>query len=473
MYSADSSPHYYERVKLRTQSVRADRPMALEVDWFLRAHPEVRMIEALLPDANGILRGKWLPRDKLAKVYKGELKFPKTALSLDIFGRDVEELVFASGDDDGVCLPIEGSLLPTPWSPQGRHGQLMLTMFDADGTPFLGDARQVLKKVVGRYHALGWRPVVAAELEFSLVQWDGKRPRHSQANPYRGQPIGGNLYGLDVLQRNHLMLEQIHRACQIQGLPFDGVVKESAPSQYEINMCHVDSPVLAARQIMMMKRVIKEIARQHDLVASFMPKPFEGEAGNGMHVHCSVVDENGDNLFDDGSDAGSNELRSAIAGCLQHMPASFAIFAPSFNAYRRFQKGTHAPVTPNWGYENRTVAVRVPAGGPHSRRFEHRVAGADANPYLAIAAILAAALDGIERGLFPDEPVSGDGYRIRKPTLPLYMQEALRLFRESDFITNALGAELQHSFVMTKTQELAEFERHITSLEYHAYVERL
>ena len=447
--------------------------MALEVDWFLRAHPGITMIEALLPDSNGVLRGKWLPRDKLKKVYKGELKFPKTALSLDIWGRDVEELMFASGDEDGVCLPVEGSLLPTPWSPRGRHGQLMLTMFRADGEPYLGDARQVLKRVVARYHAHGWRPVVAAELEFSLLRWDGRRPAHSERNPYRGEPIGGNLYGLDVLQQNHRMLEQIHRACEIQGLPFDGVVKESAPSQYEINMRHVDNPILAARQILMMKRAIKEIAKQHDFVASFMPKPFEDEAGNGLHVHCSVLDRDGQNIFDDGTERGTFELQSAIGGCLQHMPDSFAILAPSFNAYRRFQKGSHAPTTPNWGYENRTVAVRVPAGSNKARRFEHRVAGADANPYLVFAIILAAALDGIERGLPPGEPIAGDAYSQEGPALPLYMQEALRLFGESSFVSTALGPEMQRTFGLTKEQELAEFERHITSLEYHAYVERL
>lgn len=447
--------------------------MALEVDWFLRAHPEVKMIEALLPDSNGILRGKWLPRSKLAKVYKGELKFPKTALSLDIWGRDVEELVFASGDEDGVCLPVEGTLLPTPWSPGGRHGQLMLTMYRQDGHPYLGDPRQVLKQVLRRYSERGWRPVVAAELEFSLVRWDGQHPQHSEARAYRGETIGGNLYGLDVLQQNQRMLEQIYRGCQTQGLPFDGVVKESAPSQYEINMRHVDNPALAARQILMTKRVIKEVARQHELVASFMPKPFSGEAGNGMHVHCSVVDEKGANVFDDGSEQGTQELRAAIAGCLTHMPESFAIFAPSFNAYRRFRKGSHAPITPNWGYENRTVALRVPAGSGTARRFEHRVAGADANPYLIMAVILAAALDGIEKGLDPGPPVSGDGYAGDAPSLPLYMPDALRLFGESEFIRSALGTELQRSYGLTKGQELAEFERHITSLEYHAYVESL
>jgi glutamine synthetase len=447
--------------------------MSAEADRFLRAHPEIRIIEALLPDANGILRGKWLPRDKLATVYRGELKFPKTTLCLDVFGRDVQELVFATGDEDGVCLPVRGSLLPAPWSPQGRHGQLMVTMFHADGEPYFGDARQVLKRVVTRYHERGWRPVVAAELEFSLLRREGTRPGHSQACSYRGEAIGGDLYSLDLLQENRLMLEQIQRACQVQKLPFDGVVKESAPSQYEINMRHVDNPVLAARQVLMLKRVIKEVARCHDLVASFMPKPFEGEAGNGLHMHCSVLDESGNNIFDDGTDAGTPTLRAAIGGCLEHMPASFAVFSPSFNGYRRFRRGSHAPTMAAWGYENRTVAVRVPAGIGAARRFEHRVAGADANPYLLFAVILAAALDGIERGVSPGEPVQGDGYRVDAPSLPTYMHEALRLFDESDFIRDALGPELQRSFSLTKTQELAEFERHITGLEYHAYMERL
>lgn len=449
--------------------------MAPEVDRFLSAHPEIRMIEALLPDSNGVLRGKWLPRDKLAKAYEGELKFPKTALSLDIFGRDVEELVFPSGDADGVCLPIEGTLLPTPWSPRGCHGQLMLTMFRSNGEPYLGDARQVLKRVLSRYHARGWRPVVAAELEFSLLRWDGERPRHSEARRYRGEPVGGNLYGLDDLQDNQRMLEQIHRACEVQELPFDGVVKESAPSQYEINMRHVDSAVLAARQVLMMKRVIKEVARLHGLVASFMPKPFEDGAGNGLHIHCSVLDEAGENIFDDGSETGTPVLHCAIGGCLQHMADSFAIFSPSFNGYRRFRKGSHAPVTPSWGFENRTVAVRVPAGSSSARRLEHRVAGADANPYLTMAVILAAALDGIEQGLSPGTPVSGDGYKENcdGQPLPLYMQDAVRVFSESGFISNALGPEIQHSFGLIKAQELAEFERHVTELEYHAYVERL
>lgn len=447
--------------------------MSLEADWFRRAHPEITTIEALLPDCNGVMRGKWVPRHKLKTIFEGELKLPKTALSLDIWGRDVEELVFASGDADGICRPVEGSLLPTPWAAGGQHGQIMLSMFNADGSPYGGDPRHVLKKVLTRYQQIGWRPVVAAELEFSLVRSEDCLPLHTCSAPSGGAPIGGNTYDLDVLNHHQAMLEDLRLACEVQDIPFDGVVKESAPSQYEINMQHVDNPVLAAKQILMMKRLIKGVAAQYDLIASFMPKPFENEAGNGLHVHCSVLDENGVNIFDDGSEKGSPLLHSAIGGCLSSMADSVAIFTPSFNGYRRFQPGCHAPTYPSWGYENRTVAVRVPAGKQAARRLEHRVAGADANPYLVFAVLLSAMLDGIEQNLSPGKPISGDGYAQEAAKLPVYMPDAVRLFSESDFIRDSLGSELQRIYTLTKQQEVEEFRKRITTLEYQSYLEKL
>ncbi len=447
--------------------------MSLEADWFLRAHPEITTIEALLPDCNGIMRGKWVPRHKLRTIFDGELKLPKTALSLDVWGRDVEQLVFASGDADGICRPVEGSLLPTPWAAGGQHGQVMLSMFNADGSAYGGDPRHVLKQVLTRYQAAGWRPVVAAELEFSLVRWDNTVPLHTCPAPAGGSPIGGNTYGLDVLNHNQAMLEEIRLACELQDIPFDGVAKESAPSQYEINMQHVDNPVLAAKQILMMKRLIKGVAAKHGLIASFMPKPFEDEAGNGMHVHCSVLDENGVNIFDDGTEKGSPLLLNAIGGCLLNMADSAAIFAPSYNGYRRFQPGCHAPTYPSWGYENRTVAVRVPAGSHTARRLEYRVAGADANPYLLLAVLLSAMLDGIEQNLSPGDPITGDGYTQEKEKLPVYMPDAVKLFSESDFIRHSLGSELQRIYTLTKQQELEEFRKRISLLEYQSYLEKL
>ena len=447
--------------------------MSLEADWFLRAHPEITTIEALLPDCNGVMRGKWLPRHKLHKIFEGELKLPKTALSLDIWGRDVQELVFASGDADGTCRPVEGSLLPTPWSPDGQHGQVMLSMYEADGSPYLGDPRHVLKRVLRRYQEAGWRPVVAAELEFSLVSWDQSLPRHTCPAPVGGAPVGGNTYGLDVLHHHRDMMEDLRLACELQDLPFDGVVKESAPSQYEINMQHVDSPVLAAKQVVMMKRLIKGVAGKHGLIASFMAKPFDDEPGNGMHVHCSVLDAKGVNIFDDGTQAGTPLLRNAIAGCLANMADSVAVLAPSYNAYRRFQRGCHAPTYPSWGYENRTVAVRVPAGSHGARRLEHRVAGSDTNPYLLFAVLLASMMDGIEQNLSPGEPITGDAYCREETSLPVYMHDAVKLFSASDFIRQALGGELQRIFTLTKEQEITEFRKRVTLLEYQSYLEKL
>jgi glutamine synthetase len=447
--------------------------MSVEADWFLRAHPDITTIEALLPDCNGVMRGKWLPRHKLAKVFQGEFKLPITALSLDIWGRDVEELVFESGDADGICRPIEGSLLPTPWTVDDSLGQIMLSLYTADGAPYLGDPRHVLKRILSRFHNAGWRPVVAAELEFSLVLYDRDGIHHTCPRPLGGAPIGGNTYGVDVLQTNAALVEDIRRACEIQQLPFDGIVKESAPSQYEINMQHVDNPVLAADQIQMMKRLIKGVSAKHGLVASFMAKPFENEAGNGMHVHCSMLDERGDNVFDDGSELGSDQLRHAIAGCMHYMAESTAIFAPNFNSYRRFQPGAHAPTSPSWGYENRTVSVRVPAGKHSARRLEQRVSGADANPYLVFAVLLAAVFDGLQQKLDPGKPIKGDGYQQSTEILPQYLPEALTRFQESSFIKRSLGPELQRIYALSKWQENAEFRSRISELEYQSYLERL
>jgi glutamine synthetase len=223
----------------------------------------------------------------------------------------------------------------------------------------------------------------------------------------------------------------------------------------------------------MIKRLVKGVAARHGLIASFMAKPFEHEAGNGMHVHCSVLDEQGDNIFDDGSAIGSGLLKHAVAGCLKYMAESMAVYAPNYNSYRRFQPGTHAPVSPTWGYDNRTVSVRIPAGKNAARRLELRVSGADANPYLVYAVVLSAAIEGIAQQLDPGEPIEGDGYANAGDLLPLYLPEAIELFRNSDFIGRNLGGELQRIYSLSKLQENAVFRSRISELEYQSYLERL
>jgi len=199
-----------------------------------------------------------------------------------------------------------------------------------------------------------------------------------------------------------------------------------------------------------------------------MAKPFGDLAGNGMHVHCSLIDKDGNNAFDDGTGKGNELLRQAIAGCLDTMEESMLLFAPNLNSYRRFQRGTHAPLAPSWGYENRTVSLRVPADAPVATRIEHRVSGADANPYLAIAAILAGMLHGIEGKMKAPEPMEGNTYDKLPPSLPRDWPDALARFESSKFIGSYLGKEFQRTYALTKQQEIDEFDKQVTALEYDA-----
>ncbi|MFG1489662.1 glutamine synthetase, partial [Oceanospirillum sp. HFRX-1_2] len=203
---------------------------------------------------------------------------------------------------------------------------------------------------------------------------------------------------------------EVRSACVEQGIPADTIISELGPGQFEINLMHVADPALAGDHATLFKRLVKGVARKHDFGATFMAKPYADKSGNGFHVHFSLIDKDGNNVFDDGTDAGSDLLRHAIAGLMETMADSMLIFAPHLNSYRRFAAGAHAPTFASWGYENRTVALRVPESEPVARRIEHRVSGADANPYLVLASVLAGALYGIENKLQPPSPIEGDAY---------------------------------------------------------------
>lgn len=441
-----------------------------ELQAFLEAHPEIEIFEVLIPDVCGGLRGKWITRDKIHKVFAGELKIPLSSLAFDVWGRDGEEWVFDSGDGDGFCDADIRTLVPVPWL-QRATGQVVLSMREVGGDPCSYDTRHIIRGLMKRFDALGLTPVVASEMEFYLFR-DEKdaygRPVHTQSDCLGGALASGQTYGIETMEEMADLMHDIRDACSAQGLPIDTLIKESAPSQYEINLYHSADALVAADQAMMLQRAIKGVARQHGLRATFMAKPYGGLAGNGMHMHCSLVDSKGDNAFDDGTGKGNELLRQAIAGCLATMEESMLLFAPNLNSYRRFQRGTHAPLAPSWGYENRTVAVRVPADAPHATRIEHRVAGADANPYLVVATILAGILHGIENKLQAPAPLEGNAYEQLPPSLPRYWPDALARFEASEFIRDNFGEEFLKVYSILKQQEMDEFDRHVTPLEYDA-----
>ncbi len=442
-----------------------------EIKRFLEDHPSVTMIEALITDCNGIARGKLIPIAKLGSTFDPGLKMPKSALALDIWGRDVKELSFENGDIDGYCVAIPSSLTPL-LSPNGIDAaQVIMTMQDSDGKPFMGDPRQVMQRVVDRFTDLGLRPCIAAELEFSLLIDPGPDNPITDAVSVQDD-IGGNLYALDALDQHEKLLEELRACFEVQGLPYEGIIKEAAPAQYEINMAHSADTMALADHVIQMQRSIATTAARHGLIASFMPKPMSDVAGNGMHVHCSLLDEQGKNIFNDGTPQGSAALRSGIAGCVELLPESMLIFAPSFNAYRRFQPGSHAPTFPAWGYDNRTTALRIPEGPLAAIRIEHRVAGADANPYLAIAAVLMGILYGLENNLEAPPAIEGNAYEQEpeESLLPTLMGEAIKRFKKSTVITEYMSPQFQHMYCLAKQQELDEFNHRVTELELETYL---
>ena len=429
------------------------------------------MVEALITDCNGIARGKWLPVQKLDTIEKQGLKLPKSALGLDVWGRDIPALAHANGDIDGYCHFVEGSLRPLLTERGVDQAQVLLSMFDKDGNPYMGDPRQVLQALVNRFTEKELRPCMAVELEFSLLP----KPETSEAigAALRDQnAVGGNLYALSELDYHGPLLEALRQAFDTQDLPYEGIIKESAPSQFEINVAHSDDVMLLADQVIRMQRTIRAVSARHGFVASFMPKPIDDEAGNGLHVHCSLLDENGTNVFDDGGEEGSDLLRYAVAGGLELLPASMLLFAPSFNAYRRFQPGNHAPTESAWGYDNRTTAIRIPESPSAARRLEHRVAGADANPYLVLAAVLAGIWHGIENTLSPPNPIEGNAWdqEIDAPVLPTTMDEAISVFDKSDVLSSYLTSEFKTPFLATKVQERNEFAKRVTEFELETYL---
>lgn len=441
-----------------------------EVAAFHREYGHPDFVEALITDLNGIARGKRLPGEALDRLFSKGLFLPASTLVLDIWGNEVEatELVSASGDADLNCRPIAGSLRPLPWSPR-PGAQVLLTMQTPADEPWYGDPRNILAAISERLAARGYRPVVATEIEFRLFASELGGDGVPVAAPRPAANGPAQLYGLDDLSAHGELFAEIDDACRALGLPADTLIAEQSEGQFELNLLHVEDPLLAADQALLLKRTIKAIARRHGLLASFMAKPFGDQAGNGQHVHVSLLDEAGDNAFNADGEP-SPLLHHAVAGLLESMPAATALFAPHANSFRRFQPNCHMPLTASWGFDNRMSAVRVPLASPAATRIEHRVAGADANPYLVLAAVLAGIDDGIARAATPPPTMTGDTDPPGTVRLPDTWERALDAFRDAPFIRDYIGARYQHMFTACKEQEQAVFRREVSRAEYATYL---
>lgn len=444
----------------------------VDFDAFLAEHSDLDTLEVVLPDTNGVLRGKWLPGKALKKVFEQGVAFPYSLFGLDVWGREVEAtgMHLETGDKDGVCWPIPESLKLVPWT-ERKTAQVLLSMYDRDGEPFLADPRHVLENMVERLKAeFGVTATCAFELEFYLFE-ESEGDWTEQPKPLFSTHLGParqNMYALSDLEALLPVVDDLRKACEAQGIPADAAVSEAAPGQFELNLHHRRNPLLAADDVVLLRRLVAGVARKHELKASFMAKPFVEWPGNGMHVHVSMEDENG-NLFAD-PDKGPERLGHAINGLLKTMPEALLLFISTFNGFRRMQPGSYAPASICWGYDNRSVALRVPASSPEAARVEHRIAGADANPYLVLTGILAGMLEGLEQRKEPPAPVTGNAYEKRKKRLTPWMDEAIDAFEASKLMKRAVGAEMHKVLTEIKREELNEFGREISSLERQTYL---
>ena len=447
-----------------------------ELAVFLAAHPDILSVQIMITDPSGVLRGKAVLRSELERIFDSGRQVAGSILGLDVTGKDVDDtgLVWDTGDADMTARPVARTLTRAPWL-AAPTGQLMLTMFDAAGAPAAADPRHALVRVVERFARAGLTPVVACELEFYLLK---------EEPGGRLVPAGGgraserrkiDAYSLQRLDDLAPLFNDVYAAAAAQGLPTETLMSEYSPGQFEITLHHRADAVRAVDEAVMFKRVLRGVAQKHGLIACFMAKPFTERAGSGLHVHVSLNDAQGGSLFASEEAAGvpviNDSLRQAIGGMKDSMAESMAVFAPNANSYRRFVSESYAPVAPIWGINNRSVSLRVPAGPPVSRHVEHRICGADANLYLAVATVLGGVAHGLRERLDPGAPVEGNGYaQAGERTLPGTWREALNLAAKSEFLEETLGRNFLKIFLAIKNQECGRFSAEVSELDYAWYL---
>ncbi len=462
----DSSMH---KKKSTTQKTRLK-----ELKTYLEQYPQTEYIDALFVDMSGVIRGKRYLRDDIDKLFKSGLQIPLSVHYLDVTGASLNPcgMGFTDGDPDGTALPIEGTLVPVGWS-NGRGGQVLMTMLDQAGVTAWTDPRNVAAKALSRLAELEVSPVISFELEFYLIDKmrDAKDRPQPPISPATGRrDLSTQVYGMSELDAFAPFLHAVEQECRSQNVPASVATKEYAPGQFEINLRHVPDPLAAADHCALLRYIVKNVAQDYGVEATFMSKPYIDRTGSGMHVHLSLLDWQGNNVFENKSELGSEKLRHAVGGLMASMNDAMAIYAPNVNAFRRYLPNRFVPVTPSWGPNNRSVAFRIPAGEAKNRRFEHRVAGADANPYLVLAAIVAGIHHGLVRNIDPGPPAGGNAGEHADPDMPLTWRDAIARLNASPIMNEYLGTPYVQLYCDSKLKELVKYYDHISLREYEWYL---
>jgi glutamine synthetase len=446
-----------------------------ELQKYLERYPDTQHLELLQPDMLGILRGKRVVRDEFAKPFGSGLNFCGATVLLDAKGATFDRINNGGrdGDPDAISTAVPGSLAPVPWA-QVPTAQLLLSMATADGDPFFADPRQVLRHAARPLQKMGLTAVAATELEFYLLDSDGDRPSPKVGRiPGTHHAQSGPQYGvMEDVEDVDPFLAELYTACKMQNIPVGATLKEFAPGQFEVNLHHVSSAELAADHAVLLKRAVKAMAKKHGLGASFMAKPFSDCSGCSLHVHVSLMDDSGRNVFasKDAAQPISSSLRHAIGGLSATMAESMAIFAPTANSYRRYRPGLFVPLAPNWGRNHRGVALRVPLSALEDTRVEHRTGGADGNPYLVMAAILAGIHHGITNKIDPGPMVQPGTVIDEKVELPVRWEAALDAFAAGKVLPKYLGQRYHDLYLSCRREECDRIHAEIPDRDYEWYL---
>ncbi len=423
-------------------------------------------VECLVPDMTGNARGKIIPAAKFSHDYGTRL--PEGIFVTTVTGDfpdEYDELVSPS-DSDMYLRPDSDTVRMVPWATDPT-AQVIHDCYTKDGRPHELAPRNVLRRVLALYEALGIAPVVAPEVEFFLVQrnTDPDLPLQPPAGRSGRPETARQSYSIDAVNEFDPILDLMYDFCDAMELDVDTLIHESGAAQLEINFQHAD-PLSRADQVFLFKRAMREAAMRHGIYATFLAKPMSNEPGSAMHIHQSLVDaKSGANLFMGDKPGQHSEMFMHYLGGLQkYIPMAMALLAPNVNSYRRLATGEVAPINVQWGYDNRTCGLRVPMDTPENTRVESRFAGSDANPYLAMAATLACGYLGIKEKLLPSEPLTISAKTMGQD-LPRSLEESLEWLRDADALHEILGARFVRAYVAVKNREYQTFLRVISSWE--------
>ncbi len=427
---------------------------------------EIVDIECAAADLPGTVCGKTMPVEEfLSHVKKGGVYLPESLFGVAVTGKFNLANVLDDTEPDILMKPEFETLRIVPWY-QDKTAIVLGDFFNSKGEPVPFAPRQVLRRVLKLYEDEGWLPIIAPEFEFYLIS----KPQDftSEFEPPAGRSGLGqealHPFGLDSVDSVEELFDDLYSTCEAQDIPIGTLTQEAGPAQYEVNLGHGPG-MQAADFAFLFKRCVRRVALDHGVIATFMARPYEDTYGSAMHLHQNIIDiKSGRNLFAD-EKGDTAFLRSHIAGLQKYLPAVMPLIAPYPNSYRRFAPHLSSPINTHWGYDNRSVGLRLPRAEPKARRIENRVPGADVNPYLVVAASLACGYLGMKEGLEPDEPMEGSAYESGKNAFPRSYRDALDAFMACEAMIDVLGAEFVKLFAGIKKYEYDEFDSIITPWE--------